>query len=113
MSWFYLHGNAETLNEFDCCEGNINAFRKILRNHIFFANILMKDESKLDAVVIPYWKEKRRLTELICTSDDGESIRHALFEYDEDCYKDTCIEESEKKYMYEKYPEIKKNNHRV
>ena len=52
MSWFYLHGNAETLNEFDCCEGNINAFRKILRNH-----------------------------------------------------KDTCIEESEKKYMYEKYPE--------
>jgi len=55
MSWFYLHGNAETLNEFDCCEGNINAFRKELRNH-----------------------------------------------------KDTCIEESEKKYMYEKYPEIKK-----
>jgi len=104
MSQFYLHGKAETLNEYDCVEANITAFSKALRNHVFLTSILMKDGSKLDAIVIPYFK--CRPTGLICLCDDYENIKHALFEYDNHCYKDTCIEESEKQYLYEKYPEF-------
>lgn len=105
----YLHGEAQDINGFDCIEGNLSFLRKLVRNNIFKASLLLKNKKLVDVIVIP-WFNNYGITSLICLCSDREHIFHALFKYD--CLSsskriNTCIEETEKKYLYETYPHIK------
>ena len=105
----YLHCEAQDINNFDCIEGNITFLRKLVRNNIFKAKLLMKNKTSLDVIVIP-WFNHYGITSLICLCTNKEDIHHALFEYGCVSSKkriDTCIEESEKNYLYDNYPHIK------
>lgn len=106
MSYYYLHGEAESINGYDLVEGDMEAMRKALSSRIFPVNLKLQDGNTYDAIVISYYKFNR-MTGLICLCTDLEHIKHALFEYDNDCYKDTVIEETEKKWLYENYPGIR------
>lgn len=110
MSYVYLHGDAETNSGFDCCEGNIEAFRNIVKNHLYLATLLNKDKTESDVLVIPCFNE-RRMTALVCLCEDHESIHHALNEYYEGHFIDTCMFEHEKEFLYEKYPKVREVIH--
>lgn len=54
LSYFYLHGRAETKNGYDCCNGNIEAFGYVIRGVIFFASLVYQDGSEDVCLVVPY-----------------------------------------------------------
>lgn len=54
MSYFYLDGNAETKNGYDCCNGNITAFGYAIRNIMFFADLKYANGGRNLCLVIPY-----------------------------------------------------------
>jgi len=103
----YLHFDAEDLCGYDCIEGNLEFCRKLIRLNIFKSTLMLKDLTLLDVIVIPYLSYNK-VKSLICLCTDKKGIENALFEYHlfSKKYIDTCIEESEKKYLFEKYPHI-------
>lgn len=104
----YLHFEAQELCGFDCIEANLEFCKNLIELSIFRSNLLLKDKTQVEVIVIPYIEE-RKVNSLICLCTDQEGIKNALFEYHllRKGYIDTCIEESEKKYLYETYPHIK------
>lgn len=103
----YLHYEAQELCGFDCIEGNLEFCRKLIRLNIFKSKLMLKDLTFVDIIVIPYIRYKK-IESLICLCTDEEGIKNALFEYNKllKVYIDTCIEEGEKKYLFENYPHI-------
>jgi len=111
ISQFYLHGDAQDKNHYDICLGNLECFVKILHCHIFLIELQLQDGNTYEGIVIPYIAGRRRLEGLVCLCNDTEGIKHALFEY-HDGYIDTCMDDTEEKYIFEKYPEIKQLIHK-
>lgn len=54
LSYFYLHGQAETKNGYDCCNGNIEAFSYVIRGVMFLATLVYQDGKKDVCLVVPY-----------------------------------------------------------
>lgn len=105
LLYVYLHCDAEEINGYDCCYGNLPVFSKLLGCHLFPCEVQLQDGNTYDALVIPAFVE-RRIKALVCLCTDIEGIRHAMFEYYSEYNIDTCMEDSQKKILYEKYPEI-------
>lgn len=105
LSYVYLHGEAEDMSGFDCCEGNMETLKNLLKSSIFSGTLLNKDNTELDVLIIPCYKE-RRTTGLVCLCTDHESIRHALFKYYDEYEVSSSMYEHVKEYIYSKYPEI-------
>jgi len=105
LSYIYLHGEAENMSGFDCCEGNMETIKNLLRNTIFSGTLLTKDNEELDVLIIPCHKEYRS-SGLICLCTDHDSIRHTLFEYYDKFEVSSSMYEHEKEKIYSKYPEI-------
>lgn len=106
---FYLHGEAEHLNGYDIASGNIECFQRILRCHLFTIDLKLQDGKVYDGLVIPYISGERRIEGLICLCMDTDGIRHAMFDYHKsygDKHIDTCMDDTSKSELYQKYPEI-------
>lgn len=104
-SYIYLHGEAETINGYDCCYGNMKTFQRLLTCHLFACEIQLQDGSIHDGIAIPCFVENK-VKALVCLCTDTESIKHALTEYFSPKSISTTMESSEQDIMYEKYPEI-------
>jgi hypothetical protein len=107
VSYSYLHYDAEDLCRYDCIEGDLDFCRNLLKLNIFKCKLLLEFGNEVEVLVIPYIQE-HKVHSLICLCTDKEGIKNALMEYGllSKKYIDTCIEESEKIYLFEKYPHI-------
>lgn len=98
----YLHFDAEDLCGYDCIEGNLEFCRNLLKLNIFKCSLLLEFDRELEVIVIPYIQE-HRVCSLICLCTDKKGIKNALSVKK---YINTCIEESDKIYLFNKYPHI-------
>jgi hypothetical protein len=107
VGYSYLHYDAEDLCGYDCIEGNLDFCRNLLKLNIFKCKLLLEFGNEVEVLVIPYIQE-HKVHSLICLCTDEKGIKNALMEYGilDKKYIDTCIEEGEKKYLFEKYPHI-------
>lgn len=101
LSYVYLHGDAERLNGFDCCEGNIETFKNIFKMCISCATMVLKDKTEYDVLIIPAF-EDRRIKGLICLCDDLSSVKDAVEDYFK--YVDTSMYEHDKEFLLSTYP---------
>ena len=77
-SYIYLHGEAQNINGYDCCEGNIEFFRLLLRLSPSLTTLLMQDGTTHRAIVFPYGDMSRHVSGLVCLVSDINGIKSAL-----------------------------------
>lgn len=78
IPYFYLHGEAEWRNGYDCCNGDYNAFYKSsLATGIFLCKMRLQDGITYYGICITYFKE-HRMNGLICIITDIPSIEQVF-----------------------------------
>lgn len=108
-SWFYLHGKAEDVNNFDCIEANAEALRWMMSSRAFICTLLMKDQEIFNFTpnCIGFsWYEDNAMTGLICLLEDLKGIKEAL-NYGK-VKKYTGMLHDDEIFIKENYPEVKK-----
>lgn len=100
LSYFYLHGQAERKNGFDCCNGNIEAFANAIRNLLFFADITYVNGEKEECLVVPY-PYCGAINGRIVLPNDLDALKHAMAHRN----NQFSMYEHEKERMKKEYPE--------
>jgi len=104
LSYFYLHGKAESINGFDCCEGTIEAFSNIISMSTRIVTLLMADNKTYDCLLFST-VNSNRMSGLICLIDDLEAIESAYNYYSKK--PNLLMYGDDEKYLEENYPETK------
>ena len=104
LSYFYLHGKAESINGFDCCEGNIEVFSNILSMSTRIVTLLMSDNKTYDCLLFST-VNSNRMSGLICLIDDLESIESAYNYYSK--RPSLSMYSDDEEYLIENYPETR------
>jgi hypothetical protein len=104
LSYFYLHGKAESINGFDCCEGNIEVFSNILSMSTRIVTLWMANNKTYDCLLFST-VSSHRMSGLICLIDDLEAIESAYNYYSKK--PSLSMYEHDEKYLEENYPETR------
>lgn len=102
-NFIYLHGNAESRNEFDLCFMNISGFAALTCRGMNICEIKTQDGTVKDGLIVN-WNSKGITRALVCDLDDTKSVVEAIFEYGND--KNSDMSQEDEAQLAEKNPEL-------
>lgn len=104
MSYFYLHCKAQDINNYDCCEGDIETFSDVLSMSLRVVDLLMKNGDIFPCILLTTVKENK-MTGLICLCDDLKGIKSAWDYFNKK--PSLTLYEHDEKYLKEYFPETR------
>jgi len=104
-SYFYLHCKAEHINNYDCCEGDIETFSNIVSMSLRVIDMLMENGDVFSSLLFTSIEENR-MKGLICLCDDLEGIKSASKYFDKKPSLD--LYDHDEKYLEEYFPQTRK-----
>lgn len=101
LSYFYLHNKAQEYNDFDLCQGNIEAFYYALQIGYFLCDVFNKDLTHKRSICFVKL-DFGRMTGYICYLDDIEGIEDSIKEHP----KSLSTYDHFEKELDAEYPEV-------
>jgi hypothetical protein len=78
--YFYLHGKAMYINDYDICNADPEIIALCLRQGAFLCMVVFTDGTEHEAICFSKYNNLDRMQGLICLLDDNEHIEHAVKE---------------------------------
>jgi hypothetical protein len=95
IPYFYLHGQAQDINGYDICNGNIHAIVNCLEQGAFLCEIEFTNGSVQDAICFCKYSRDSHMTGWIVLLSDFESIIQAVKVYKYDMFPSMYSDEKE------------------
>lgn len=104
MSYFYMHGEAETRTGYDCCNGNLEALRGCMRAGAFIATLEFPDGTQELCIVRSKFSGEGHMSGFVVLLTDIDAIKFAfqkserfpsMFEHDKDFLENSYPEANE------------------